>query len=208
MNCSVATTSYEANGCGGETSENDAPSTQCHNFDVEAPTKGITTAGLTNSGGSCNPTGTSAPAAATWTTSDEFCKATAMGGGCAAGMVCVPKLAVQTCEIADGVVGCDSGYNATAGTWYTGLSDNRSCACSCGAASGGTCGTTIDFYTSTDCSGTAALVLAPNAGCTNFTTTLHTLKLNGSTNPTCGAATATSSGSAMGTGAMTMCCRP
>jgi hypothetical protein len=211
MNCSSQTTSWPmdtSNMCMGEGDGNSATSAQCRNFNVEAPTKGITTDVLVNGGGTCNSGGTSTKSTAAFTSSDLFCKTTAMGGGCAAGMVCVPKLAVQTCELAPGVVACDSGYNATAGTWYTGMSDTRSCQCECGGASGGACGSSIGFYTSTDCSGTAALTLGPNASCTAFTGSIKTLRLNGSTNPGCGGATTMLSGSLSGTGAMTMCCRP
>lgn len=210
--CSTQTTSYPMASCSGESDGNSADSTMCRGFNVTQPTKGISTDVLSQGGGSCKVGGSSTRSATHWTASDQFCKTAVMGGGCGAGMVCVPKLAVPICEVATGVVACDSGYNATAGTWYSDatINDARSCTCNCGSPTGGgSCaGTTVAFYTSTDCSGTAAATLGYSAQNCSFATTIHSVRINGASNPTCGTGTVSLSGGLSGTGPMTMCCRP
>ncbi len=207
--CSADTTSYPSASCSGESDDNSAAST-CRNFDVSAPTKGVSVGNITASGGTCSPGGTSAKPTPTWTTQDRFCATASRGGGCTGGMLCVPKLAVQTCEVANEVTACDPGYSAVAGSWFTGYSDGRSCSCSCGAASGGSCGTSVGFYTGASCGGTLALTLAASTqSCSAPGTPYASLKIVGGTAPTCGAPGATVSGTPVaGTGAQTYCCLP
>src|SRR5439155_17176203 len=84
---------------------------------------------------SCSgPSGTAAKVPAAFATSERFCGAAVMGGGCAAGSVCMPK-ASSLCALADGDVACPSGFTALQGTsWYSGFNDTRACAaCSCAA---------------------------------------------------------------------------
>jgi hypothetical protein len=203
MNCSATVTSYQTSGCINE-AESVSAVNACRNFSPNFPTMAMTWDGvINNGGGACGPGGTSARSGTSWTTSSRFCQANAIGGGCAAGNVCVPKLSVQTCEIADGTVACDPGYTSTA-SWYTGFSDGRSCSCTCGSASGGGCGTTIGVYATNNCTGSAT---TPSPSCINSSTS-KTLQILGGTNPTCGAATAAVSGMLAPTGPQTLCCRP
>ncbi|HEX4456859.1 MAG TPA: hypothetical protein VIA18_02765 [Polyangia bacterium] len=207
--CSVETESYQGSACGGESDDNSASST-CRNFDVTGATKGVSVAAIAGNGGSCSPSGSSSAPAATWTTKDTFCATAYRGGGCTGGMICVPKQQSETtCEVADGTVACDPGYTATGGPWFTGDNDGRSCACACGAASGGSCGTSVAFYAASGCSGTAALTLAASTqNCSPPGTPYESLKIVGGTAPSCGAATANVTGTLAGTGPQTYCCLP
>jgi hypothetical protein len=193
--------------CGGESDSNSVGAT-CRGFSYSQPTKGISTDGITPGGSTCGANGTSARSATQWSASDRFCQATAQGGGCAPGNVCVPKLSVPTCELADGAVACDAGYTAVAGPWYTGFTDGRSCSCACGSPSGGSCGATFSFYTSNDCSGSAGLTMSASQSQCNVTTAFHSVRLTGGALPSCGAAGATVSGALSGSGQQTLCCRP
>ena len=139
----------------------------------------------------------------------RFCQTTALGGGCSPGNICVPKLSVSTCDIADGAVACDTGYTLGDGPWFTGHADTRSCSCACGAATGGSCGTTIAFYGTTDCSGSALATMNASAMLCTATAVYRSTKIVGVTAPSCGVATANvSSGALTGTGRQTLCCRP
>ena len=154
-------------------------------------------------GASCGPGGTSARSSTSWTTQSRFCQSDGVGGGCTAGNVCVPKLSVPTCEVADGTVTCDPGYNAM-GSWYTGSADTRVCQCACDPASGGGCGTTVAVYTTNNCTGSA---VSPN-NC-SLNATYHSILIPGCTNPTCpGKSASVVGGTLMGTGPQTLCCRP
>jgi hypothetical protein len=206
MNCSANVTSWPASGCSGESDGNTSGST-CRNFNFSSATKGISTESIVNGGASCGAGGTSARSATQWTATERFCQATAIGGGCGQGSVCVPKTSVAACELADSAVGCDNGYTEVSGPWFTGFDDSRSCACSCGAASGGSCGTTFAFYTSNNCSGTAALTMAANQMQCSVAGGYHSTQLTGGSAPSCGSAGATLSGSLTGTGRQTLCCR-
>src|SRR5207245_1175837 len=112
MNCAATVTSFPQAGCSGETDANSATTT-CRNFGVNLPTVGLDATVITNGGGSCGSGGSSTRSATTWASTQRFCQASAVGGGCAPGNVCVPKLSTPTCAIADGAVGCDTGYTET-----------------------------------------------------------------------------------------------
>jgi hypothetical protein len=208
MNCSTSVTSYPTvtagPSCSGESDANSAVTT-CRNFNAAQPTQGLSLDGpILNNGGACGTGGTSARSATMWATSSRFCQANAIGGGCLPGNVCVPKLSVPTCELADGAVACDPGYTATA-SWYSGFTDGRSCGCACGAPSGGACGTSVGVFTGLNCTGT---VVNPTTSCQSAPGTYKTIQILGSTNPTCGAPTASvTSGMLMPTGPQTLCCR-
>jgi hypothetical protein len=167
---------------------------------------------ITNGGGMCAIGGSSTRSATMWASTSRFCQASAVGGGCAPGNVCVPKLSVPTCAIADGAVACDTGYTETVGPWYTGFTDGRNCACACGSASGGTCGTTIGVFTSNNCTaGAGDQTLGPSLPqqLCSAVNTYRSTKILGGTTPTCGGATTTLSGSGLQpTGRQTLCCRP
>ncbi len=208
MSCSSGVTSWPASGCSGESDANSAAAV-CRNFNVSAPTVGLSSdPTIINGGGSCGVGGTSARSGTAWASTQRFCQTSAIGGGCAPGNVCVPKLSVATCAVADGQVACDPGYTEMTGPWYTDFTDGRSCACACGAASGGACGTTIGIYTSTDCSGTPAVTMNANQSLCTAAGTYHTTKILGVTQPTCGAPSTTLTGALMPTGRQTLCCRP
>jgi hypothetical protein len=199
---------------GGNVCANDSETVSvdatCRNWGTNTTSTGVIAEGINAAGGQCIKAGAPAKSAAMWTTSDRFCKATSIGGGCPAGNTCVPKLSVQTCELSDGNVACDSGYTASGGPWYADFTDGRVCSCACGSASGGACGNTYAIYTSNDCSGTPAVTVAPlGSSCNIAGATLHSKKIINTTSPTCpGGATATVSGTLAGTGPKTLCCRP
>jgi len=87
----------------------------------------------------CTVTGAAAPKPATWTQSQKFCRASAVGTGCQAGHACVPRQEPKAqCALVSGSATCE-GYAASQNDWFTGYTDSRSCSsCSC-TASGGNC---------------------------------------------------------------------
>ena len=94
--------------------------------------------------GTCTPGGTPTKGTPTWGSSTKFCGVPAVGGGCATGQVCVPKpvVAAGACLLMDGARACPTGLRAS--SWFTGFTDTRTCgACSCGAPTGGDCGSML-----------------------------------------------------------------
>jgi hypothetical protein len=91
-------------------------------------------------GAGCTPAGSPVVPTLTWGSSGAFCATPTIGGGCAAGQVCVPTLgAASACQLFDGAKSsCPGG--ATPLPWYTGSTGSASCgACTCGAAAGASC---------------------------------------------------------------------
>ena len=98
------------------------------------------------------------PAAAAWTESKKFCRATDVGAGCDSGKACVPKQPeVSQCALAEAGVACD-GYAVVQPDWFTSYTDSRQCgACSC-AASGGHCdGVTVALGSDWGCTETVTI---------------------------------------------------
>ncbi|MCU1281504.1 MAG: cell wall surface anchor family protein, partial [bacterium] len=96
----------------------------------------------------CNPPtgGTPIKNPPTWATNDNFCSGTSIGGGCAAGNVCVPKAANHcVLETGDQVACTVPGYSVMNTTHFnSGFDDSgRTCACACVLS--GTCGANVGF---------------------------------------------------------------
>ncbi len=161
--------------------------------------------------GSCNnPSGTSTKNTPTWSKSELFCRGSAVGGGCIAGNLCVPK-GPSMCVIKSGAAQtCPNGYNAQA-PWYTGYDDSaRTCQCSCTNTVQGTCSGTpaVTLYTDTGCSLGAATMT--NACATADYSAYHSAKATGMTvsqHATCAPAPY-ASGTTTPTGEQTICCMP
>lgn len=105
----------------------------------------------------CTARGTAVPSAASFAETRSICAAERVGGGCATGSVCVPRVRTSRCTIQPGVATCGGAYPTSTGeTWYTRMSDGRSCpACSCAFGSATCTGARIHLFSSTDCSGPA-----------------------------------------------------
>ena len=124
----------------------------------------------------------------------------------------MPVTPGPSCEIAAGSHACDPGYTATS-PWYTGLTDTRTCSCSCGAVTSGSCGTTVTLYTDTNCSTGALTTTATasnNFNCNTGGTSYFSGKivLTGAA-PMCGPPTYNPEGGQLTpTGQQTLCCVP
>jgi hypothetical protein len=159
----------------------------------------------------CTVGGTPALPALSWDLRKQFCQTNLMGGGCAAGQVCVPK-ATKHCTLAAGNVACSTGYavEGAGGPWNTGVTEGRSCsACAaCGAATGGSCaGALVALYTVGNCSGTATATLNAGNNYCSQPDTYQSATVTGGTLPTCGNTTSTVAGAATETGPQTVCCK-
>jgi hypothetical protein len=203
-------TSAAACNMGSEASSIVSPRSTCSSFIGWNGTVATDPIVVVSGGASCGPSGTSTVPAQSWGSSRQFCKATQIGGGCAAGKVCVPAVAAPRCEIADGTVACDPGYDPVAGPLYKDFSDTRTCTCSCPPASGGSCGaTTIGLYTGANCTGTLTSVNGGVvANCNVAGGPYVSTRINGGSLPTCGAALGKLGGALTGTGPQTVCCVP
>jgi hypothetical protein len=157
----------------------------------------------------CLQGGVPATQALTWTTQQKFCETQPMGGGCPSGSVCVAK-APKHCALAASPASCPGNYAPEGGgTWYTGVSDARSCgsSCTCSNPTGGSCGTSFirAYISTTNCTGSSdTFVQGQNCG---LDTPLRSAKviLQGETLPTCMVGN-TMTGAATPTGAQTLCC--
>jgi hypothetical protein len=157
----------------------------------------------------CGAAGTPMVPPASWTTETQFCRGGA-GLGCSPGSVCVHK-ATQHCVLHDGTTSCAAGYSPeSGGTWYTSVTDNRSCgaSCSCGST-GGSCGTSFvrAFAGGSNCSSSTTIDLTSNAdNCAlSFTPASGRIILQGDTPPTCFQDNILT-GTATPSGAETLCC--
>ena len=160
----------------------------------------------------CLPGGLPDLPPSSWASSKNACSTASVGGGCTGGNICVPVTPGPSCEIAAGAHACDPGYTATS-PWYTGLTDTRTCSCSCGAVTSGSCGTTVTLYTDTSC-GTGALsttaTASNNFNCDTGGTSYFSGKivLTGA-GPMCGPPTYNPEGGQLTpTGQQTLCCVP
>ena len=157
---------------------------------------------------SCQKGGAGVVPTSSWAAQKRFCAASVQGTGCAAGNICVPVTPGPKCEIAAGAQTCDPGYNAVSGPWYTGLTDTRSCNCSCGAPTGN-CGTTVTLYSDTACAagGTSFAATAQNNFFCTAGGSFRSSRIAAA--PTCGAPVYNpESGALTPTGAQTLCCAP
>ena len=210
MGCNGAIHSFDNDSsCSGEEEDVSADST-CRNWNVNQTTGSVMSSVIVTGSAQCVKGGSSTHGSVSWTTSDNFCKTTAIGGGCMPGNSCVPLLAAaKICELSDGTPACDGGYNAFGGPWFHDFSDARTCTCNCGSATGGACGNTYTIYSDNNCGTTVTTVAQNQMSCvTESGANFHTVKITGGTAPGCGAPTTTVGGTVAGTGTKTICCRP
>lgn len=96
------------------------------------------------------------------------------------------------------------------GTWYEGVDDQRSCgaSCTCGAPTGGSCGTSfVRVYGSFGCEGAAAVLSSSQANCDEPPLVQSAqVILQGTTAPSCVQSTPVATGTATPQGAQTLCC--
>jgi hypothetical protein len=89
----------------------------------------------------------------TWAESQKFCRATAVGIGCAGATVCAP-IRDDACALAEGAAEC-AGVEET---WYTGFDDQRSCsACGCSSRGDACAGVRVEIGNDWICSAEAML---------------------------------------------------
>jgi len=111
----------------------------------------------------CTNTGTPTLSAPTWTDSSKFCPASATGGGCAAGNVCVPKATGSACLLASGAQECPAQFPKKK-PLYTAYADTRACFCDCKSRGGNCDQVTLNVTgTTPDCSDTVPVRSGGNA---------------------------------------------
>ena len=167
----------------------------------------MTTKFVATASASCTSTGTAVAPTFGWTSSGTFCATGTVGGGCAAGQVCVPALgSAKACQLFDGAkTSCPGGAQPL--PWYTGFTGAASCApCSCGAATGGNCNDVVlDVGSDFTCSGAGA-ISSGGTLCSAAGIYLPGVAFSGTpTAPTC-AAQNTYTGNLAPTGPKTLCC--
>jgi len=155
----------------------------------------------------CTPSGSPVVPTLTWTSTGTFCATATIGGGCAAGQVCVPTLgAASACQLFDGAKSsCPGG--ATPLPWFTGATGTASCgACTCGAAAGASCDNALLTVGSDySCSGATSI---GSGGTACFTSGIYEpgVQFGGTpTAPTCPAQSAYT-GNLTPSGPKTLCC--
>lgn len=152
-------------------------------------------------------------APATWGDTATVCAPSGQLPACGATSSCVPPpdSGFALCIQSSGAVSCPSGWSASH-LEYSGLSDTRGCSsCSCGAATGGTCGgeNAIDYWTTPACPATTPTgSIAPMSSCVS-TTGIESLQYSAvATGGTCTPSPVSATGSATPTGPVTVCCQP
>jgi hypothetical protein len=144
--------------------------------------------------------------------------------GCGAGTHCLPRPSGSfvggLCISNPSDIPCPAGPFTARHVFYGGFTEGRGCsACTCGAASGMSCSTTITIYSmipppTTTCSGvvTTFNVDSTNGGCVNLQNNPavagRTATAPAITGGMCPASGGTPTGTAMPTAAVTFCCIP
>jgi hypothetical protein len=143
-----------------------------------------------------------------WTAETKFCGVPAVGAGCGAAAACVPKpvATAGACVLIAGAHACPAGLRET--DWYSSVVDSRTCACNCGAPTGGTCDSVLVEVTSS-CGGDVEGYASVNNDrlCLNPALTAPGLQLNGTPiAPTCQSSLGFDGSLSIG-GQQTLCCR-
>jgi hypothetical protein len=155
----------------------------------------------------CTASGTPNVPTYTFGTKATFCATQEVGGGCAAGQVCVPAATAGTlCQLFNGAkTSCPGG--APAEPYYTGVSGSVTCgACGCGPPAGASCDSvTLTAGNTPSCSGVIALQ-SNTRECVSGGLAKPGVQFSGT--PTAGACSPTSTvgGTAAPTGPKTLCC--
>lgn len=152
-------------------------------------------------GGSCAPQPSANAAAALWAHTALACSPSLPIGAasCGSGNACVPAApsGFTVCAEQAGDLTCPFG---TKQLEYAGVSDTRGCSsCTCGSASGFSCGGTLNGYSSSNCTGSAVAVA-------NCGTAVNSMMYVASPSGSCSPSSATATGSASPTGPVTFCC--
>jgi hypothetical protein len=176
-------------------------------------TTGSVRVGAMNAVKNCVGSGSPSVAPATFAATEKFCGASKLGGGCGANRRCLarPDAGQQHCAAAPGMVSCTGSYTPLGGTtWYTGLNDTRTCgtSCLCGPPLGGGCGTSVvRAYGTSTCSGTGTDLISNMDSCGQPSPiNSASIVLQNTSPPSCTVSN-TVAGSAMPTGAQTVCCQ-
>jgi len=131
-------------------------STSCGGVPADANLYYFAVTGFTT----CTASGSPTLAPATWSETRTFCQPMQVGGGCAAGSQCIPRLSSGLCARVPGATSCTSDYSTSTGeTWFTGVADTRECLpCSCGFGSANCAGAYIQVWGSGNCTGETAVI--------------------------------------------------
>ena len=169
-------------------------------------------------GGTCQPTG-GEPVMNTpgWNDAQKACSVMTGLTGCAGGKTCVirPKAPYEdrVCIGRAGDHACPAGSFSQKVPTYSGFMDTRDCtACTCGAATGGTCALSIAVHSNAGCS--ASIGTLTSGGCVDLTgnPTVSGRAATVATPPAGGGCATTGGGTPTGgvveTGPSTFCCMP
>jgi hypothetical protein len=153
----------------------------------------------------CVPTGTSRPSV-DWATERTFCSA-ASTLTCKDGSVCVATSPSEgLCVMTAGSRTCPAGFPKNQGTFFTGTSGTPVCTCGgCGSSSGTCAQATYNFAQA----GTALATITSTGGARTITSDTLEFRATITGNAraaSCNDASATQTGSASGSGPMTVCC--
>jgi hypothetical protein len=217
--CGAATaTSYDSQVCDGGV-EAQLSGAGCKSFSVGDKTNSALGAVIpVTSPGACEVVGTATATLPepSWSERTLLCALGALGGGCAAGEVCVAAPAAPfealVCIHRAGEEPCPSGPYATPFVTFSGWQEGRSCTpCGCGTPAGATCGGTTKIYVGTGCTTLATEVPHDGATCKPWSTStpFNSYAFVGDKAPNGGACPKTGAepaGAVAPTGATTVCC--
>jgi hypothetical protein len=144
---------------GGVPVMNEPTSTTCvraADLDTELSTYGVRIARMEMIDGGCAVDARNArPPALSFSDSAKLCQLSSAGAGCAAGSICVPNVASATprCGLISGAQSCPASYRSggAESDWLTGVTDNRRCTCTCGAAGASCAGAHVEIGNDDDC---------------------------------------------------------
>ncbi len=160
----------------------------------------------------CQNAGAGVPPTPTWASSYKFCPAGAKGVGCASGSACLPKAAAPAarCVLAAGANACAPSYPSGNSSWYTGLSDARTCSvCSCSMSGASCLGATLKVGYDYTCESPYAFEVRPGDRRCGYTYG-PVLGVSGAApyNGTCTSGSTVSPASSLTlTGQQTLCCQ-
>jgi hypothetical protein len=212
--CATTLHQFPANTCAGSTMDWPIDNTACWPINLTTRAAGVD---LITSLPHCAPSGVPGVPPATWAQSAQFCQTTEVGFCPTAGSVCVAKTGgSKHCTLDAANASCTGNYALQGGgTWYTGVTDNRTCgaSCVCGNPSGGSCGTQafpkVFQNQAAGCGGAAATfnpgTCLNNLGLSSYLGATVSVAAGSESLPACQPSNAVS-GTATASGQSTLCC--
>lgn len=153
----------------------------------------------------CDGVGSAAKEPASFDANENFCAAAAIGAGCGASQVCVPR-AANHCVVVNTAGTCPSGYTERTIQYYLGFSDTRTCSHYC-TGGAGSCPSSVQLQNSCGVFGQSSVsACLPHTDVTNGYS--HVLVPAPTSSGTCTTPIVQSSGTSMPTNPRRVCCVP